>query len=277
MPLNARRHIRKMRGGAQSHLVEAEDGHFYVVKFQNNPQHRRILVNEWIASVFVRHLQISTPETAIIYVSGEFLDEYTEVGIHLGSQRVRVRPGWHFGSRYPGDPDRVAVYDFIPDTLLKQVMNLPEFLGMLVADKWMANADGRQAVFFRARFCEWLPRDPSPGPQVGFLARMIDHGFVFNGPHWDFPDSPVQGLYHRPLVYETVRTLADFQPWLDQVVHFPDAVVDQAYKQVPLAWLEGEEQALETLLERLVKRRERVPDLLLECRAAKPAVFPNWR
>ena len=40
-----------MRGGAQSHLIEADDGRFYIVKFQNNPQHRRILVNEWIAGL----------------------------------------------------------------------------------------------------------------------------------------------------------------------------------------------------------------------------------
>jgi len=37
MPVNARRHVRRMRGGAQSHLIEAGDGHFYVVKFLNNP------------------------------------------------------------------------------------------------------------------------------------------------------------------------------------------------------------------------------------------------
>jgi hypothetical protein len=42
MPVNARRFIRKMRGGAQAHLLEADDGDYYIVKFQNNPQHRRI-------------------------------------------------------------------------------------------------------------------------------------------------------------------------------------------------------------------------------------------
>ena len=56
MPVDARRLVRKMRGGAQAHLIEAADGHCYVVKFLNNPQHRRILVNEWIASVFLRYL-----------------------------------------------------------------------------------------------------------------------------------------------------------------------------------------------------------------------------
>ena len=30
---------------------------------------------------------------------------------------------------------------------------------------------------------------------------MMDHGFVFDGPHWTFTDSPLQGLYFRPIVY----------------------------------------------------------------------------
>ena len=50
MPLTAVRHVRKMRGGAQAHLLEADDGHWYVVKFRNNPQHRRVLVNEAICA-----------------------------------------------------------------------------------------------------------------------------------------------------------------------------------------------------------------------------------
>jgi hypothetical protein len=277
MPINACGYVRKMRGGAQSHLVRAEDGHFYVVKFQNNPQHRRILINEWLAAEFLRYLQILTPETAVIYLSAGFLATHPDVAVQLGARSVRVEPGWHFGSRYPGDPDRVAVYDFLPDALLGQVVNLVEFLGMLVFDKWTANANGRQSVFFRTRFTNWSPRDGAPPLREGFVASMIDHGFAFNGPYWDFPDAPLHGLYHRPLVYEQVTGWDDFQPWLDQVVHFPEEVVDQAYKQVPLQWLDGEDQALEGLLEKLLDRRQRVPDLIEGCRRARPALFPNWR
>src|SRR3954468_1738028 len=104
MPLKARRFIRKMRGGAQAHLLEAEDGQFYVVKFLNNPQHRRILVNEWIASVFLRYLGISTPEMAVISVTAAFLEANPEVHFQLGSRREPVELGWHFGSQYPGNP-----------------------------------------------------------------------------------------------------------------------------------------------------------------------------
>src|SRR5579859_5245038 len=81
MPINARRLIRKMRGGAQAHLLECDDGHFYVVKFRNNPQHRRILVNEWFAGVFLRYLQIAVPDTAIVETSAAFLEKNPEVCI----------------------------------------------------------------------------------------------------------------------------------------------------------------------------------------------------
>ncbi len=43
--------IRRMRGGAQSHLMRCDDSHYYVVKFQNNPQHRRVLVNELLGAL----------------------------------------------------------------------------------------------------------------------------------------------------------------------------------------------------------------------------------
>jgi hypothetical protein len=41
---------------------------------------------------------------------------------------------------------------------------------------------------------------------------MIGHGLAFNGPHWDFPDVPTQGMYARHLVYKNVKSLDDFQP-----------------------------------------------------------------
>jgi hypothetical protein len=276
MPVDALRLIRKMRGGAQAHLIEAADGHCYVVKFLNNPQHRRILVNEWIASVFLRYLGISTPEAAVIRVTQEFLDQNPDVHFQLGTHREPVELGWHFGSRFPGDPARLVVYDFLPDALLAQVENRAEFLGMLVFDQWMGNADSRQAIFFRARLREWLPAHEAHPQRLGFVAQMVDHGFAFDGPHWRFGDSPLQGLYFRPGVYQSVRGLDDFQPWLDRIVHFPEAVVDQALKQIPPAWVAGDEDSLSQLCESLLRRRKRVVDLIQACRHGRAALFPEW-
>ena len=50
MALTAVEHMRRMRGGAQSHLMRCNDERYYVVKFRNNPQGPRILANEMLAS-----------------------------------------------------------------------------------------------------------------------------------------------------------------------------------------------------------------------------------
>ncbi|MFY9728595.1 MAG: HipA family kinase [Bryobacteraceae bacterium] len=273
MPLTAVRHIRKMRGGAQSHLLEADDGQWYVVKFRNNPQHRRVLVNELLASRLLAYLQVAAPETALVRLSDRFLADNPAINLTLGSRQIPVEPGWHFGSRYPGDPARTAVYDYLPDALLPKVANLEDFRAILVFDKWVGNADGRQSIFYRAT----VRRQESAGGSLGFVARMIDNGFAFNGPYWDFPDSPLQGLYPRRLVYESVRSLDDFEPWLDQTMHFPEEVIDQAWKAIPPEWIEDEEDAVAQLLERLFERRKLLPELIAACRQARANPFPNWR
>ena len=47
---SAVQHLRALRGGAQSHLLKVSDGACYVTKFQNNPQHVRVLANEMLAT-----------------------------------------------------------------------------------------------------------------------------------------------------------------------------------------------------------------------------------
>ncbi|HEY6340483.1 MAG TPA: HipA family kinase [Bryobacteraceae bacterium] len=75
--------VRKMRGGSQAHLLEAADGRFYVVKFLNNPQHRRILINEWISAAFMSFLGLSTPGVAMIRITEEFLKANPDVYMQL--------------------------------------------------------------------------------------------------------------------------------------------------------------------------------------------------
>jgi hypothetical protein len=55
--------IRRMRGGAQGQLMLGADGQVYVVKFQNNPQHMRVLANELLASRLAAAAGLTVPET----------------------------------------------------------------------------------------------------------------------------------------------------------------------------------------------------------------------
>src|SRR5581483_11366467 len=277
MPIRARKLIRKMRGGAQAHLIEADDGHFYVVKFVNNPQHRRILINEWLACAFLRYLQIHVPDTAVIELTDDFISTNPDLYITLGNKRGAVAPGLHFGSRMAVHPDRVAIFDFLPDKLLDKVENRNDFLGILVFDKWVGNADSRQAVFFRARAKTWTPlKGETPG-RMGFFAQMIDHGFAFNGAIWQFQDFPMQGLYFRTSIYDQVHSMESFQPWLSIVENFPIEVIDSAWREIPRSWLDTDEDPLQQLLEGLIKRRGQVAGLIYEVRRKRTTAFANWR
>lgn len=267
-----------MRGGSQAHLLDASDGRAYVVKFENNPQHRRILVNEWIAARFLSYLGLSTPEVAMILVTEEFLAANPGVYMQAGNKRFAPTVGWHFGSSFPGNPARLAVYDFLPDVFLPKVENLTEFLGMLAFDKWIGNTDSRQVIFFRSRLAP-SPRmeNPPENPQrLGFIAQMVDNGYVFAGSDWRLTESPIQGLYFPPLVYSSVRGFGDFEPWLERISCFPEGIVGQVLKEIPPEWLAEDGAELERLLERLLSRRRRLPELIADCRSARVVLFPAW-
>jgi hypothetical protein len=270
--------LRKMRGGSQAHLLQCDDGCSYIVKFRNNPQDRRVLVNEWIASFCLRYLRITGPAVAPVSLSDAFLESNPEIHIQFGGRRLAVESGIHFGSQYVGEGRGARVYDFLPDALLERTANLEEFAGVMAFDKWMGNADTRQAVFSRSGGLSERPASILQlRRQRGYLAYMIDHGHVFGGSFWKFADYPLQGLYFRPGVYRNVRSLDDFQPWLDRILHFPEEVAQMALKTLPQTWLADDAKAADILLAKLMSRRKRVPDLIRDARSGRIDPFPQWR
>lgn len=275
MPVLATNWVRKMRGGSQAHMIVADDGHHYIVKCKQNAQHRRVLVNEWIAGLLLEYLGVPSARTEMIRLSEPFLQAHPSISVSIGSHVVPVEPGWHFGSRVPVDPNRFAIYDYLPDALLREIANLHDFLAVLVFDKWVNNADSRQCVFFRAKLKDYLSGEHFP-KKVAFVALMVDHGYVFGGPHWLLEDSPLTGLYSRPLVYDRVTGLSSFEPWLSMVVNAPQSILDSAYGKVPEWWLNGDRDELERLLERLWRRRSRLPALIEDARQGRVNIFPNW-
>jgi hypothetical protein len=269
--LRALEQIRRMRGGAQSHLMRCDDAHYYVVKFQNNPQHRRILVNELLGTKLAARLGLPTVPVEIIEVPGELIRLTPELAMELPHSRVPCQPGLQFGSRYPGDPRRMALHDFLPDEQLREVENVHEFAGMLVFDKWTCNTNGRQTVFFEES-CG------TPGnPEARYKTRMIDQGFCFNAGEWNFPDAPLRGLYARNRVYQGVTGMESFAPWIERLnKQVTEHVLDEFIRGIPPEWYEDDYDALVRLLEQLQRRRRRVPDLILEAKRSNRQPFPNW-
>ncbi len=269
--LHAVEQIRRMRGGAQSHLMRCSDGNYYVVKFQNNPQHRRVLVNELLGTKLAARLGLPTAPVAILEVPEELIRLTPDLAMELARTRIPCAAGLQFGSRYPGDPRRLTLHDFLPDEQLLRVENLHDFAGMLVFDKWTCNTNGRQTLFL----AEGAAREAEPAP---YRTLMIDQGFCFNAGEWNFPDAPLRGLYARNRVYQGVTGMESFAPWLARLeTRMTERVLDEVSREAPPAWYEDDFDALYRLLEQLVRRRNRVPELLLEAKKSSRQPFPNWK
>src|SRR6202140_1188983 len=176
-------HVRRMRGGAQAHLMRCDDNGYYIVKFQNNPQHLRILANEMLATRLAARLGLCVPQVEVVEVRPELIAYTSELVMQLGLGRKPCSAGKQFGSQFPGHPAQMTVYDFLPDEQLVAVRNLSDFLGVFVFDKWTCNTNGRQAIFFRE------PEDragPASGPVLDPVSsrapRMAPQGAPLCGP-----------------------------------------------------------------------------------------------
>jgi hypothetical protein len=165
------------------------------------------------------------------------------------------------------------------------VVNVYDFAGMLVFDKWTCNTNGRQTIFYHEESQEWRGSSSSltrtPGAEESsrsYKTRMIDQGFCFNAGEWNYPDAPLRGLYARNRVYEGVTGMESFAPWTARVeTGMSERVLAEVIADIPPEWYEDDYDAVLRLLEQLNRRRTRVPELLLEAKNTTRQPFPNWR
>ena len=265
MPVTAVQSIRRMRGGAQSQLILGADKRLWVVKFQNNPQHLRVLANEFIATRLAEAAGLTVPETDVVEVSEWLIANTPGMQMELPHGRSEpCRPGLQFGSAFIGGLMPGQVVDYLPEPQLAEVRNLSEFAGMLALDKWTGNANGRQAVFHRT------PR------QSRYRATFIDQGFCFHAGDWTFSDSPLRGVYLRSAVYSGVTGWQSFEPWLTRMEEMKPQTVWRIAELVPPEWYEGNTPALEQLMEKLLARRSRIRELIANFRDSDRNPFPLW-
>ena len=265
MTIQAVQHVRRMRGGAQSHLMRCADGNYYVVKAQNNPQHPRVLVNDWLGTRLAEMIGLPVPVPAIVDVHPWLVEHTPDLRVELCGRRTMFSPGLSFGSRYVVSPLEGQVYDYLPEAMLGRVRNVDSFAGVLALDKWTCNADGRQVAFWKR------PRERK------FNASFIDQGYFFNAGEWSFPDAPLRGVFGRNDVYAGITEWDSFEPWLSRIESFPESSLWPLINQIPPEWYGSAADELERLLAQLLERRSRVRDLILSFKKSSRNPFPNWR
>jgi hypothetical protein len=253
-----------MRGGAQSHLMLASDGKLYVVKFQNNPQHIRVLSNELLATRLAAAVGLTVPYAEVIEVTEWLIGNTPELTVELPRESPRCRAGLQFGSQLVGGLMPGQVVDYLPEGLLVETRNLEEFAGILAFDKWTSNANGRQAVFQKTR------------RERRYRATFIDQGYCFHAGDWKFSDSPLRGVFAQNAVYRDVVGWQSFEPWLTRIEKLDPSVAWEIAGTVPPEWYGGDLSVMESLIERLLARRGQVRELIVQFRESSRRPFPNW-
>lgn len=266
--LSAVQQIRRMRGGSQSHLMRASDGNFYITKFQGNPQHTRVLANEFLASKLGLLLGLPMPEVAVIEVSDWLIGNSPDLHIENAGHAMPCSSGLQLGSRYVVNPEKEMVFDYLPESLMqKSVCNLHDFARILVLDKWTGNADGRQVIFSKSAKAR------------KYNATFIDQGYCFNAGEWNFPDSPLRGVYARNCVYECITGWESFEPVLSRAEQMDYNDLCSVTSGLPEDWWlrYGSSDALSCLFDSLYQRRSNIRDLIAAFRNSSRNPFPNWK
>jgi len=240
------------------------DGVPYVVKFQNNPQHLRVLVNEWLATQLARILGLPSPPCEVVEVTPWLVENTPELHIQAGPRTERCLPGLHFGSQFVGGLMPGQSVDYLPEPQLLEVRNLRDFAGILVVDKWTCNANGRQAVFHRKQ------------RERRYSATFIDYGFCFGAGDWEYRDAPLRGVFARNAVYRGITGWESFEPWMSRMRELDLNRIWALADEIPPEWYQGDVPALERLIEQLEVRKERVPEMILAFRDSSREPFPDW-
>lgn len=261
--LRAVEEIRRMRGGCQSHLMRCSDDNYYVVKFPNNPQGRRVLANELLCSSLAELLSLPVAHGVIIVVSEDLVHLTPDLCIQREHGRTPCGHGRCFGSQFVVDPRAKALYDFLPSSILTRVSNLLDFCGMLVFDTWTSNSDTRQVVF-------------APDELNTYHAVMIDQGSCLDGQAWHFTDAPRRSLYLDKRVYEHVQGISVFDPWLNDLAKISRDALSEAASRIPPEWFGGDLAQLDLLLDHLYERKDQIRDKIQFFGGAFPKIFPDW-
>ena len=259
----ASHYFRPMRGRSQCHLLLA-DHRLYVVKFAQNPVSTRSLANEWLATALAQHVGLPAADCSIIHVTEEFARDNSQLKAESRGVEVAYKAGRHYGSLLLGSLMPGSAFDYLPRSEAHKVANRSDFAGALAFDKWTCNADGRQCIF------------TPTGKRIGsYQVTFIDHGHSFDH-DWAFRDAPLKGSYGDKSVYHEVAGRSSFEPWLTRIEELPEDTLREAAASIPPEWYDSNSMALESLVSKLLARRQRVWELLLETRATSPAHFPLW-
>ncbi|MBI0577056.1 hypothetical protein IEC97_06760 [Neobacillus cucumis] len=146
-------------GFSKPQLFEMSDGKIYLVKFKDNPQGTRVLVNDWVVGKLAQLLGLPVAPFKLVYFSKSDFKKYS------GLYKFGFKPGYQFASLLL--KDCTGLWEPRINQKIVNIHKLPE---IIVFDYWVHNNDRDTGNVLLERLAD----------NTCYL-HLIDHGLCFPG------------------------------------------------------------------------------------------------
>lgn len=252
-------------GCTKPFFVSCSDGEVYAVKFSQNPEGKRVLINEFVCSKIAEKLELPIPTSALVRCDEQFIQLYgEEIERHILSKLNH--DGVHFGTL-----KIKKTFTITGTAMLEMAENLEVVPEIFLFDQLICNVD----------------RDSNGGNLLFDASNMkitiIDHTHVFDlGAIWDvhqlkrrigepFHAFDSSGFVYKKLV-PFIRGNNPFHSIINKMNRITEDDLMHIINSVPEEWGLKEEEGI-VLHEYLYDRLSRIEEAL---HVLKPHL-PYWK
>ncbi|WP_177177253.1 HipA family kinase [Bacillus sp. MUM 116] len=150
---------RFQEGFSKPQLFKMSNGKDYLVKFKNNPQGTRVLVNDWVVGQLAQLLELPVVPFELIYFSTSDFKKFPKL------YQYGFKPGHQFASHFL--KDCTGLWEPLSN---KTIVNIDSLPGMIVFDYWVNNNDRDTGNVLLEKLSD----------NTCYL-HLIDHGLCFPG------------------------------------------------------------------------------------------------
>lgn len=239
------------KGGSRSQIMASADSIQYVIKFKENPQGLKVLVNELVSNAIARKLELPCPEGIIAEIDKDLLN--------ILNLDFQVSPGYHFGLKKIHN-----CYRQPPKNLINQVNNINVFPGIVLFDILTNNNN-------RNNQGNYIIQNAG---QNNFDFYIIDHGHCFGNPNWDTSIINKIGTWNKNALQEMRNCIFGSNPffeYINRIKSLSNEFLSRIVNNVPEEWgiNTDERNALKSFLR---GQRDKIDDIIYKYKN----LFPNW-
>lgn len=236
-------------------LFHCSDGHNYYCKYRIVPNPREIncLAFEIVATCLLQHLQIPTPDIAMVEIQPDTLDQ------NRIRQNKRMRPGMViFGSKEIRFSRLVDEFSILNDKNdFNKLLNPEDIVKIALFDLWVKNGDRGRKISGGFNYNLLLEADNNKAKIIAF-----DHAFIFGGSlniGNFFPNTTCDNAdyLHQTTFYSSIIRYMDKSKYKAVIDNFVSLqrndtteIIQNVFNQLPESWdlLEGLEERVINLL-----------------------------